>query len=95
MSDLDACNEMADTLYSQKERYKSISILKSKEIAISDSLIANYKGQIAEKIIIGDSYKKEAKKNGTKVKWLKGFATGFGIVAVVEAGFIWLVLQIK
>ena len=86
---------MADSLFAQKERYKDLSVLKSKEIAISDSLIGNYKKQVAEKIITETSYKTEAHKNGIKVKWLKGFATGFGAIALIEAGWLYLITLIK
>jgi len=90
MEDLDACNIMADTLYAQKERYKSVNKDLQNEVALCDEITANLKSQVIEKTITEESYKKEAKKNKIKGKFLKGFATGFGIIAIVEGLVIWL-----
>lgn len=90
MEDLDACSIMADTLYAQKERYKSLNKDLENEITLCGELVTNLKSQVAEKTITEQSYKKGEKRSKIKSKFLKGFATGFGIVAIVEAGVIWL-----
>jgi hypothetical protein len=90
IADLDACNEMADTLYAQKERYKSLTKDMANEIAESDAQISNLKDQVTEKEITEASYKKGEKRAKIKVKILKGFATGFGIIAICESGWIFL-----
>lgn len=95
MQDLDACNLVADSLYAQKERYKSVNKDLQKEVVLSDSLANNYKAQVAEKTITEASYKKGEKRNKIKGKFLKGFATGFGIIAVIEAGWIYLSAKLK
>jgi hypothetical protein len=91
MSDLDACNELADTLYAQKERYKSISSDKSKALAVSDSLAANYKVQATSQKILADSWEKDVKRKSAAGKWLKGIATGLGVLSLVE--FIYIGIQ--
>ena len=90
MQDYEDCNIMADTLYAQKERYKDISKDKTEALAVANELNKNKDQQIAEKVITEASFKKEAEKNKNKGKWLKGFATVFAIVAVLEAGYIGL-----
>jgi hypothetical protein len=88
MQDLDACNIIADTLYAQKERYKSISADKSIAIAKFDYLEANYKEQLKQKDILENSYKKEAKRSKLIIKIWKGGAITFGLVSLVETGYI-------
>ncbi len=95
MQDLDACNEMADTLYAQKERYKSLTKDMANEIEISNEQISNLKDQVSEKEITEASYKKGEKRNKIKSKFLKGFATGFGIIAILESGWIFLTTRLK
>ena len=94
IQDLKACNEMADTLYAQKERYKSVNKDMANKIEECDAQISNLKDQVAEKEITEASYKKGEKRAKIKVKFLKGFATGFGIIAILEAGWIWLTTAI-
>ena len=81
---------MADTLYAQKERYKSVNKDLQNEIKTDNATIKNLESQVAEKTITEASYKKGEERNKIKGKFLKGFATGFGIIAVVEAGWIWI-----
>ena len=95
MQDLEDCNVIADTIYAQKERYKSISNDKTKALVVSDSLNKNKDQQIAEKIITETSYKKGEKKQKNINKFLKGIATGFGIIAIIEAGYIGLQSLLK
>jgi len=84
------CNVMADTLYAQKERYKSVNKDMANEIEESDAQISNLKDQVVEKEITEASYKKGEKRAKVKVKILKGIATGFGVIAILEAGWIYL-----
>lgn len=86
--DLDACNELADSLYSE---IKNREVLKVKD----DALISkqqddnkNLENQVKEITGLKDSYKAGEAKEKRKNKWVKGFATGFGIVAIIEAGYI-------
>ena len=95
MQDLDACNIIADTLYAQKERYKSVNKDLQNEVLTDNSTISNLEKQVAEKEITEESYKKGEKRNKVKSKFLKGFATGFGIIAVVEAGWIYLTSRLQ
>ena len=90
IQDLKACNIMADTLYAQKERYKSVNEDLNSQQIINNQIIANQQAQITEKIITETSYKKGEKRAKIKVKILKGFATGFGVIAVIETGWIFL-----
>lgn len=95
MADLDACNILADTIFAQKERYKSLSKDQAKALVLSDSLNKNKDQQIAEKIITEESYKKGEKKNKRKFKIWKGLATGFGVITLIESAYIGLQLLIK
>ncbi len=88
IADLKACNEMADTLFAERERYKSISEDKSKELFVSDSLNKNKDQQIAEKIITEASYKKGEERNKVKGKLLKGTSIGLAVIVLVETGWI-------
>lgn len=81
---------MADSLYAQKERYKSVNKDMANEIVVAKESIVNLKSQVAEKTITEESYKKGEKKEKRKNKWIKGFATGLGIIAILEAGWIWV-----
>ena len=90
IADLDACNLVADSIYAQKERYKSVNKDLQNEVLTDNLTISNLEKQVDEKTITEESYKKGEKRNKIKSKFLKGFATGFGIIAVVEAGWIYL-----
>ena len=90
IQDLKACNIMADTLYAQKERYKSVNEDLASQNTTNNQIIYNQQQQIAEKIITETSYKKGEKIAKIKVKILKGFATGFGVIAIIETGWIFL-----
>jgi hypothetical protein len=90
MQDLDACNIMADTLYAQKERYKSVNKDMANEIELSNEQISNLKDQVAEKEITEASYKAGEKKAKMKVKVLKGTAVGLGVLVVIEGAWIYL-----
>lgn len=95
MADLDACNDVADTLFAQKERYKELSRKMDSALVLSDSINANQKQQIEEKKLTEAAYKKESKRGEIKIKLLKGCATFFGAVAIIEAGYIWLVSRLS
>jgi hypothetical protein len=95
MQDLDACNLVADSIYAQKQRLKSVNKDLQNEVLTDNLTISNLEKQVAEKTITEESYKKGEKRNKIKGKFLKGFATGFGIIAVFEAGWIWITTQIK
>ena len=86
---------MADSLYAQKERYKSVNKDQANEIKTDNASIKNLESQVAEKTITEASYKKGEEREKTKNKWVKGFATGFGIIAVFEAGWLWITTLIK
>ncbi len=86
---------MADTLYAQKERYKSVNKDMENEIAECDAQISNLKDQVAEKEITEASYKKGEERNKIKSKFLKGFATGFGIIAILEGSYIYLTTALR
>lgn len=88
ISDLDACNEVADSLNAQKERYKSISETKSVVISDDNVLIDNYKKQVAEKEITEASYKKEADQHKNKITWLKIQRNVLLIPAAIGTGTI-------
>lgn len=88
MADLDACNDVADTLFAQKERYKDLSREMASALTLSDSINANQTKQIEEKTLTETAYKKESKKQSIVVKMWKGIATGFGVVALVEFVYI-------
>lgn len=87
-ADLDACNELADSLYAE---IKNRETLKAKDDALISKQQAdnkNLESQVSEITKLKDSYKAGEAKEKRKNKWIKGFATGFGIVAVIEAGYI-------
>jgi cytoskeletal protein RodZ len=91
MADLDACNEIADSLSSEIKNYQ---LLKAKD----DQLIKkqaddneNLETQVQTITILKDSFVTGEKREKTKNKWVKGFATVFGCVAIIEAGYIWIV----
>lgn len=91
VADLDACNELADSLASVIKNY---DILKAKDDALiqkqSDDN-RNLEGQVEQITILKDSFEKGEQKAKTANKWLKGFASGFGVIALVE--FVYISLQ--
>lgn len=88
MADLDACNELADSLYSQIQNHE-LSAKQKNDIILTDNIIiSKLEGQVSEKIITEESYKKEAKKNSNKLKLFKGLLGLVSVVAIIEGGVI-------
>jgi len=81
---------MVDTMYAQKERYKSVNKDLTNQIKVNEHEKANLQAQVNEKTISEESYKKGEKREKRKNKWIKGIATGFGVVAILESGWIFL-----
>jgi len=88
--DLDACNELADSMHSEiqnriKLQAKSDSIIVKQDQNIKVLVDAN--GKLVE---LKDTFEKGEKREKRKNKWIKGIATGFGVVAILEAGWIFV-----
>lgn len=88
MVDLDACIEINDSLYSQIHNLETSSKQKNDIILTDNIMISKLEGQVAEKIITEESYRKEAKKNSNKLKLFKGLLGLVSVVAIVEGGVI-------
>lgn len=90
IADLDACNELADSLYSEIGSY--VSIVKNNGAIILDDniMISKLEGQVKEKSITEESYMREAKRNSNKIKLFKGLLEIISSVAIVELGYIGL-----
>lgn len=93
--DLDACNEVCDSLFSEiknqeKLNAKNDAIIKKHE---QDNKVMEDQNKALE--TLKETYKKGEEKEKGKNKWAKGFATGFGIIAVVEAGWIYLTSRLQ
>ena len=80
---------MADTMYAQIVRYKSLVTGLEVEIEVCDEQVSNLKDQVAEKEILETSYKKQAKRNKFTSKLWKGTTIGLFVIATVEAGVLY------
>lgn len=87
-ADLDACNELADSLDSRLKNYESLKLQDDITIKKFQDDNKNLESQVIEITGLKESYKKGEAKEKTKNKFIKGFATGFGIIAIIEAGYI-------
>lgn len=88
MADLDACNELADSLYS---RIKNFELQEKRDQVIYNNLMsdkASLENQVKDLTELKDLYKSGEKKERTKNRLVKGLAAGFGIVAAAEA--VWI-----
>lgn len=87
-ADLDACNELADSLDSRLKNYEVLKLQDDVTIKKFQDDTKNLESQVKEESGLKESYKKGEKREKRKNKIAKGFATGFGIIAVIEAGYI-------
>ena len=88
MVDLDACNELADSLNSTIKNYK---ILSEKDLKITSQQakdIQLLEKQVSDLTELKELYKSGEKKEKTKNRFTKALASGFGIVAAAEA--VWI-----
>lgn len=88
MVDLDACNELADSLNSEIKNYQNLK--KKDDVLIKKQGEDNkvLEGSVKALTDLKESYKTGEIKQKRRNKWIKGFATGFGVVAALEAGYI-------
>lgn len=95
MVDMDACNELADSLYSEIKNHQELK--KKDDILIKKQENDNKNLEESVKALtdLKESYKKDESFQKTKNKWIKGFATGFGVIAIVEAGYIALMTSFR
>ena len=94
-NDLDACNELADSMHSEiknriKLQEKSDSII-SKQM--QDNIVLS--SEIEQISILSDSYKSGERKLKITNKFLKGVATFFGITTLVETVGIYISSRLK
>lgn len=90
MADLKACNEVADSLFSQKEKYKKLNQKNEQAIVLYDSINSNQQKQIEEKVIQTTHLEKQNKRLALKSKFFKASAIFVSIIATFEAGWILL-----
>lgn len=88
IADLDACNELADSLYSQIHNQELSAIQKNDLILIGQLMVSKLEAQVLEKTVTEESYIKEAKKNSNKLKLFKGLLNLVSAVAIIELGWI-------
>ncbi len=88
MTDLDACNELADSLYSEILNYQDLK--KKDDVLIKKQGDDNkiLEGSVKALTDLKESYKAGEEKQKRRNKWVKGFATGGIILAALEAGYI-------
>ncbi len=87
-ADLEACNELADSLFSEIQTHDRIEIQNQKIIDDSEIQIANLEGQVKEKVIQSDLSAKQLKRANRKLKVAKFIGSGAGVVALAEAAYI-------
>lgn len=87
-ADLDACNELADSLDSRLQNYESLKLQDDATIKKFQDDNKNLESQVNQLGILNSSYKAGESKEKRKNRFAKGFATGFGIIAIIEAGYI-------
>jgi hypothetical protein len=89
--DLKACNEVADSLKSNIDNYKKLQIKDAQTIKAYQVDSLNLENQLAQERILKESYKKGEKRG----RWIKSIAYSLGVVAIVEAGYIYLLSVFK
>ena len=92
VNDLDACNELADSLYSQIENYSKLAQQKNEVIITDELIISKQEQQLKEKEFLENSYKEESVKNGKKIKRLKVQRNITGVISITSITLLILLL---
>jgi DNA repair ATPase RecN len=90
MASLDACHEMLDSIKSELDNLHSLKVKDDNLIRKYEEDQKNLEAQVLALTELKDAYKKGEDRQRRRNKWVKGLATGFGIIAVLEAGYIGL-----
>jgi hypothetical protein len=95
VADLDACSELADSLFSE---IKNHEILLKRDNVIIQKLQqdnSNLETTNSDITTLSESYQRGERKERIKKKWAKGFACFFGAIALIETGWIALTIALK
>ena len=91
MADLDACNELADSLQSEINSYELQAKMDKQIFTQQQADVALLESQIRDITELKDLYKSGERKEKLKNRFAKGLAAGLGIVAAAEA--VWIGLK--
>jgi hypothetical protein len=91
MADLDACNELADSLQSEINNYELQAKMDKQIFTQQQADVALLESQIRDITELKDLYKSGERKEKLKNRFAKGLAAGLGIVAAAEA--VWIGLK--